>query len=161
MPKPMVIKEDMVKKVLPLIPGTPEEIANYIREATNYVAYIEDRWLTRFVFEKDTLKDKISAIEAGIEIRRNIYIGGRLQEIPKEFTKTATAVTQYVDYGIYKDETLVANQELVILKKQLSEVRNKITAWRTAKEQYERSIQSSTMVLAWAKASLKLGGANY
>jgi len=161
MPKPMVIEENMVRKVLPIIPETPDEIAAYIREATNYVAYIEDRWLTRLVFDKDTLKDKISAIQAGVEIRRNKYIGANFDEIPKELRKTATSIAQFVDYNVNRDETLQANENLRDYKRQLSDIRNKITAWKTAKEQYERSIQSSTMVLAWAKASLKLGGSNY
>ena len=161
MPKPMVIEEGMIRKVLPVIPETPDEIATYIREATNYVAYIEDKWLTKLVYEKDTLKDQISAIQAGIEIRRNEYIGKNFEEIPKELRKTATSIAQYVDYNVNRDATLKANEQLRGLKRQLSETRNKITAWKTAKEQYERSIQSSTMVLAWAKASLKLGGSNY
>jgi len=154
-------KVGSVNKVSPRIPEDPNSVANFIREATNYIAFIEDAHLTKLVYDKDCMKDKIATLEAGIQMRRDQYVGSSLDQVPKEHKKTATMTNQYIDYNVYKEETTSTVLEIRQLKRELADLRNKITAWNAAKDQYDRAIHSSTVILAWAKASLKLGGSNF
>jgi len=155
MTRPMVGE---VEQISAKIPQSPNDIADFIRKAANYITFIEDSKLVKLVHEKDGLKTSISAIESAMSMRRDEHIGNHMEEIPKDFRKSATATNQYVDYNVFGSETKQANIELITMKKELSLTRSKITAWSTIKEQYERAIQASTMVLAWEKAQLKLGG---
>lgn len=150
-------KVSNVKKVEALVPDTPDAIAWYLRDANNYIAYVEDQFLGPLILERDDLKGKLDAIEAGMKLRREEYLGRNLADVPKEYQKTVALLTQYVDYKIYPEETAEANEALIGLRQDLAGVQSKITAWQLKKEQYERSISTGTMILAWAKASLRLG----
>ena len=76
-----------VKKVEAVVPDSPDAIAWYLRDANNYIAYIEDQFLGRLILERDELKGKLDAIEAAMKIRREEYLGKHLQDIPKEYQK--------------------------------------------------------------------------
>ena len=147
-----------VKKIEAVIPNTPDEIAGFLRDANNYIAYIEDQFLGKLLLQRDELKSKLDIIEAAVKLRREEYLGKHLEEIPKSYQKTVALLTQYVDYQQYPEETKGDNTVLIELRAKLSAVASRITAWQLKKEQYERAISTGTMILAWAKASLKLGG---
>lgn len=146
-----------VKKVDAIVPDTPDQIAWFLRDANNYIAYIEDNHLGKFILQRDSLKTRLDTIEAAVKIRREEYLGKNLSGIPKEYQKTVALLTQYVDHQIFPEETKEANEVLIELRAELAGVQSKITAWQLKKEQYERAISTGTMILAWAKASLKLG----
>ena len=145
-----------VKSINAVLPDNPEDMAWYLRDAHNYITYIENAHLGKLVLERDDISAKIDLIESAVKLRRDSFLGSKLLDIPKEYLKTVGLTTQYVDYTIYPEETGRANESLSELKSRLSDVESKIVAWRLVKEQYERAISTGTVILAWTKATLRL-----
>ena len=136
------------QKFDPIIPDSPDAIAEFLIDAANYMTFFEEKYLLPLKKKHIELKTKIDALSALIDSKRSEYIAKHMDAIPKTHTRSTGLMYAFVDHHEDNAIILEAVEERAKLIIEESETRSQISRCDIVLSQYERAIKASITKLS-------------